>query len=277
MRLVRNKRPRRIIGAGRPLPSIACRGSSRLRDSLATNRSITATLNPARAFRAPPDAAAVVVDQYRASSVMVAALEAGAASLRPCLEPDDARALAARLGPASLLGGERGCVRIPGFDLGNSPAEYTPERVGGRDIVFTTTNGTRALDAAAGAREILVACLANRAAVARALSRTQRIALRAAGTEGEPSLEDTLAVGAVIDALAGVDGAELDDGAAIALAAWRSLPDHGPATIRAAMAPGRGARNLAGRFDADLDWCSRLDTHAVVPALDPSDGALRPR
>src|SRR3954451_18736813 len=81
----------------------------------------------------------LVVDLLRASTTIVHALAAGAASVVPCAEINEAKSTAAAI-PGALLGGERAGVRIEGFDLGNSPAEYTPDRVRGRTIVFTTTN-----------------------------------------------------------------------------------------------------------------------------------------
>src|SRR5690348_6982546 len=93
---------------------------------------------------------AVVVDVLRATTVMVHALAAGCDAVLPCLEVDDARRVAEALPPGqAVLAGERHGVAIPGFDLGNSPEEFTPERCRGRTVVMTTTNGTRALLAAA--------------------------------------------------------------------------------------------------------------------------------
>src|SRR5690242_5734390 len=89
---------------------------------------------------------AVVIDVLRATSTIVQALAAGATSVVPCGEIDEARAIAAKAAPGSvLLGGERKGVTIPGFDLGNSPGDYTSDVVTGKKLIFTTTNGTRAL------------------------------------------------------------------------------------------------------------------------------------
>ena len=95
-------------------------------------------------------ATVIVIDVLRATTTITAALAAGAERVIPCGELDDARRVREELAggrpPVSaLLGGERGGLPIAGFDLGNSPAEYTPERVAGRTIAFTTTNGTQAM------------------------------------------------------------------------------------------------------------------------------------
>src|SRR5262245_9024917 len=92
------------------------------------------------------DGVAVVIDVLRASTTIVQALAAGALAVIPCSEVDEAERLAARFRPGTaLLGGERKGVRIAGFDLGNSPGEYTPAVLRGKTLIFTTTNGTRAL------------------------------------------------------------------------------------------------------------------------------------
>ncbi len=140
---------------------------------------------------------AVVIDVLRASTTMSQALFAEANAVIPCGEVAEAQERAANLpGGSFLLGGERGGVKIPGFDLGNSPAEYTPERVAGRTIVFSTTNGTRALKRCEQADQILIGCFANLDAVAKAVGKTGLPAhLVCAGTDGVLSAEDVLCAG----------------------------------------------------------------------------------
>src|SRR5437868_6038312 len=103
------------------------------------------------------DATAVVIDLLRASTTICYALAAGAREVIPCLEVDDARRTAADLAASPpVLGGERKGIRIEGFDLGNSPDEYRPDTVGGRTVVFTTTNGTAAMQRCRPARRVLI-------------------------------------------------------------------------------------------------------------------------
>ena len=92
------------------------------------------------------DQAAVVIDVLRATTTVAAALASGARAIFPCQELAEARTLAAAGSPPRLIGGERGGQRVPGFDFGNSPAEYHPAAVRDREIVLTTTNGTRAME-----------------------------------------------------------------------------------------------------------------------------------
>ena len=121
----------------------------------------------------------VVFNVLRATSTFVTALHHGAKAIVPVSEISEALALR-RKQPDVLLGGERDSVRIGAaqgsgidFDLGNSPREYAPEKVGGKTIVSTTTNGTRALRACAGAQTVLAASFLNLTATARFLERLQ--------------------------------------------------------------------------------------------------------
>jgi len=173
-------------------------------------------------------------------------------------------------------------VRIAGFDLGNSPAEYTADRVAGRIVVITTTNGTAALEASRAARVLLVGAIVNRSAVASAIRRLGRdrtaVHLVCAGTDGVVSAEDLLGAGAILDA-AGVEdrGDELDPAARAALAWYRDLAarDDVPAALVEAFARSPGGANLlALGLGADLSRCAAVDALAVVPRLDPASGAL---
>src|SRR5437588_11301059 len=95
---------------------------------------------------------AVVVDVLRATTTIVHAMAASCTCVRPCAEVEEARELAGQMRAGRVvLGGERGGVPLPGFDVGNSPREYTSKLCRGRTVVLTTTNGTRALLRAAEA------------------------------------------------------------------------------------------------------------------------------
>jgi 2-phosphosulfolactate phosphatase len=148
---------------------------------------------------------AVVFDVLRATSTMMTALANGAGRIFPAREIADALRLRAEH-PAALLAGERDGVRILSaqtggvdFDLGNSPREFTRERVAGRDIIMTTTNGTRALQACLGARRILVGAFLNLGALARWINSQPppNLILVGAGTFENAAYEDTLAAGAL--------------------------------------------------------------------------------
>ena len=161
---------------------------------------------PALAQRDLRATACVVFDVLRATSTFVTALQNGAKEIIPVSEIAEAveiKKAESRKQKAEsiLLGGERNGVRISAdgidFDLGNSPREYTPEKVRGKTIVSTTTNGTRALRACVGAKTILAASFLNLTATAEFLRREncEDILLVCAGTGENEALEDVLAAG----------------------------------------------------------------------------------
>ena len=142
----------------------------------------------------------VVIDVLRASTTIAYALEAGAKEIIPCLEVDQARAAAEPLsGDRVILGGERGGLPIEGFDLGNSPGEYTESRVRGKAVVFTTTNGTRAMDHARLADRVLIGAFVNATAVFRELTGQAQIHLLCAGTNGQIGQDDVLLAGMLVE------------------------------------------------------------------------------
>ncbi|MGD0208887.1 MAG: 2-phosphosulfolactate phosphatase [Verrucomicrobiota bacterium] len=156
------------------------------------------------------DATCVVFDVLRATSTFVTALHHGAKAIVPVSEIAEALALRQKQ-PDVLLGGERDGVRIRAtqtggidFDLGNSPREYTPEKVRGKMIVSTTTNGTRALRACTGAQTVLAASFLNLTATAQFIRQLQpaQIVLVCAGTRENIATEDVLAAGALCELLA---------------------------------------------------------------------------
>src|SRR5262249_27575662 len=140
---------------------------------------------------------ALVVDVFRATSMVVAAFGAGCARVIPVASEAAARERAAALAPEPvLLAGERGGDPIDGFDLGNSPLECTPERVGGRTLVLTTTNGTRAMLKAGEATVAALAALTNVAAAAQgAGNHPPDGPLLGAGEQGRLSPDDTQCAG----------------------------------------------------------------------------------
>lgn len=225
---------------------------------------------------------AVVIDVLRASTTMITALAHGAGRVVPVADVDEARRAAAGLGSAAVLGGERGGVRVAGFDLGNSPLEYTVERVRGRTVVITTTNGTAALHACQGAREIVVGAIVNRMAVAEAVRRfaseTTPVHLVCAGTDGALSAEDVLAAGAILDAASTTGATDvLDDAAREAVAFFRRVAAGGdvPAALVREFHRSPGGANLVDLgMEADLPVAAAIDSFAVVPRLDLASGSL---
>ena len=160
--------------------------------------------------------AALVVDVLRATSMVVAACEAGCVRVIPVADAGLARERARALAPEPvLLAGERGGERIDGFDLDNSPLDCSPARVGGRSIVLTTTNGTAAMLKASQAGAAAIAALTNVGAAVRwAVSQDRDVTVLCAGEQGAFSLEDAVCAGLLAEGLArAAAGAKLSDAA----------------------------------------------------------------
>jgi 2-phosphosulfolactate phosphatase len=211
---------------------------------------------------------AVVIDVLRATTTVVHALAAGCLAVRPCLTVDEARALADSL-PAGkvLLAGERDGVPLAGFDLGNSPREFTPARCGGTTLVLTTSNGTRALLHAGRAERVLVAAFANYSAVCEQLRREARpVHVLCAGDTGGVALEDTLLAGALVEFFVAREDILLDDGARLA---WDCFENHGQHLEEAISLGAGGARLLSLGYDDDVRAAARVDVFHLVPELRP--------
>ncbi len=216
-----------------------------------------------------PDAAgltgqtAAVIDVLRATSSIVTALAAGCRRFLPVETLEEAATRKAEL-PDALLAGERQALPIPGFDLGNSPFEYTAAKVAGKTIIMTTTNGTVALRAARPAAAVYVAAYVNASAVAERLAADGRDAvLLCAGTRGRFSLEDMLCAGLIADRLAAT--AELSDTAMAAAAAYRGFKADAAAHVARSS---HGSYLLTCGFAADIEYCLTADRFAVVPVYD---------
>lgn len=210
----------------------------------------------------------VVIDVLRASSTIVHAYENGVERIIPVAEVEDATRLIPTLDrKKTLLGGERDGNRIDGFDLGNSPFEYTSKLVKGRTIIFCTSNGTRAIARSAAANDIAIACFLNLSAVVdRLLSeKPRKVAVLCSGNAGQLSLEDFVCGGMIVDRFAGTfrGRLNLNDGAVAARALARTMVDAGD-VVRSST-HGRRLADLG--FADDLDFCSHIDRYGSVPLV----------
>jgi len=216
--------------------------------------------------------AVVVIDLLRATSTICQALASGAVDVVPFLEIEEARVAAAAeratSGPHSVvLGGERHGKLIAGFDLGNSPSEYTPAAIRGKRLFLSTTNGTRALDHAREAKRVLCGSFLNLSALVASIEDEPRVDILCAGTDGVESREDILAAGALVEKLVSGKHADwrLDARAQAALAEWQARSDNLAAELRESP----GGRNLLEiGMDHDLVDCARIDTLSIAPELD---------
>jgi 2-phosphosulfolactate phosphatase len=241
----------------------------------------------------------VVIDVLRATTTIVHALAAGATQVIPCLEVDEARHIAAEIGAAAVLGGERSGGKIAGFNLGNSPAEYTPQSVGGKTLVFTTTNGTRALTRCKTATRVLIGAFVNFSAVCGEIADVNQLALLCGGTDGEVTREDALLAGAIVCELTASGGRPtaswgrplasggreppenpgyaLNDQAELAADAWRTavrfLTDR---PLGMTLRDSRGGRNLIGiGHENDIELAAQIDRFNIVPELELSSWRIR--
>jgi 2-phosphosulfolactate phosphatase len=224
--------------------------------------------------------AAVVVDVMRATTTVVAACAAGCARVIPVADVDAARERAQQF-PAGevLLAGERGGEAIAGFHLGNSPLEYTRERVSGRTVVLTTTNGTAAMLTASAAAVAAVAALTNVTAVAQWVrAHGRNLAILCSGDNGAFSLEDTVCAGVLVGSVAEESGATLSDGAEAALGIGRYYAGR----LGDLQVASRWARRLATLgHGADVEACLRRDVTRMVPVVErgvivPDSGVVLP-
>ena len=230
-----------------------------------------------------------VIDVLRATTSIVAALAASAKEVLACQEIDEAQRLAGTLPSGTvLLGGERAGGKIPGFDLGNSPAEFSAAAVRGKSLVMTTTNGTRALHRTRGAKRVLVASFLNIVATTGVLAEEDDVVLLCAGTDGEVTREDVLLAGAMA-ALLGAplapavsDAPDLNDQARLALDAWLQVMKYGDGelprlrvALEMVLRDTQGGRNLIGMgLDADLAAAAQIDSAPLVAEFLPATGRI---
>jgi len=201
---------------------------------------------------------AVAIDVLRATTTLTVALRAGAARVREAVTPDEARQMRAAE-PDALLCGEREGLKIPGFDLGNSPSEYEPAVVQGRTLLFASTNGSLALRAAQGAGRRVLAAFVNLSAVVDRIAGDSRIVIVCAGKLGGFAIEDAACAGLLCRRL-GERGARLE-GAAARLVL--ELAPEGSAETRALVegaAHARYLRSVSPAFARDVARCAELDT-----------------
>jgi 2-phosphosulfolactate phosphatase len=196
---------------------------------------------------------AIVVDVMRATSTITQALSSGYPRVLVAGGVDDARALRGELGEG-LLGGERQAVKIPGFDVGASPREFLEPRA--ETLILTTTNGTRAILAAAAAcEEVILGSLLNLdAVVTAARDRDVDVEVLCAGFQGAFAIDDAYCAGRIVQAL---DAADRSDAAIAASLLAASFPS---------AAEGLDARTYGPPgLEEDIAWCARENILEVVP------------
>ncbi len=209
----------------------------------------------------------VIIDALRCSSTIVTALANGAKAIIPVRTLDEARRFHAE-NPNYILAGERGGLKPRGFELGNSPLEYTPEKVSGKIIILTTTSGTSALTYSRGAKWIFVGSFLNAKAVAEksisiANAEDIGISIVQAGTKGRFSLEDFLCTGAIVNELSKSESeVELSDAAQASLLAFKDAEDDLLANI---MKSNHSKKLIELGFTKDIEFSCRKNLFSIVP------------
>ncbi len=227
---------------------------------------------------------AIVIDTLRFTSTATVALNRGARLVHVVSDIEQARDLASHDRDLRKLCGERHCVRIPGFDFGNSPEEYTAQNVVDKELIFSTTNGTFAVEAAMAASDVWLGSLLNRRSLCERILQwcmsksdaTSQVWCICAGTDGEVANEDVLTAGAIVDCLMSTAVANelardctlvrANDSAGLARSLWQAVADR-PNQLGEQLKLAAGGRNLieAG-FEKDLVSVAQLDSLTTVPA-----------
>jgi 2-phosphosulfolactate phosphatase len=218
--------------------------------------------------------AVVVLDVLRATSVMVHAIAQGAKEIIPVETVEEAFQMATTFPPKStLLGGEKESKAIEGFDLGNSPREYMAEKVRGKRLIMTTTNGTRAFHSVSSGKEVLVGSFLNLSAVVqRCLDTNKDLLIYPSGDEGDFSLEDAVCGGMLIERLikTGRKPVILTDASHVA----RILYQRFETNLLEAFYLSRHGKELVDRgYEDDFPFCAQIDVTKIVPIF--KEGMIR--
>ncbi len=207
---------------------------------------------------------AVMIDALRASATIITAISNGCDRIVPTSEANEAAAIKKISEGNVLLCGEIDAQKVGGFDLGNSPLEYTPDIVADRVLIYSTSNGSIAVKGLADAETIIIATFINATAAAqRAFDLQRDIVLVCAGTKGKFSTDDVVAMGCIIDRLIMLDETlETDDLGKVALKIYQDSRND----ILGALSGSSDYEYLKQLklFD-DLEYCTREDMFDVVP------------
>jgi 2-phosphosulfolactate phosphatase len=212
--------------------------------------------------------AVAVIDVLRASTSIAVALDNGARAIVPFDKSEDVVSRAKAFEKSDVrLAGERKSLPIPGFDLGNSPLQFTPEAIEGKTILMATTNGTGAVTATQGAGDVIIASYVNFStslSFLRAALRTGTdVTLICAGQDRQFALEDAGCAGRYASHIAKrLSAVTFNDGAQAAMLIYKK---YGENILRLLEASAHGRALKEAGFGDDLPVCAGIDTHAVLP------------
>ncbi len=208
----------------------------------------------------------IIIDVLRATSTICTALRNGAREVIPTPDIENATKISSNLsGDSRLLGGERQGKKIDGFDLGNSPAEYTPEKVKNKSIIFTTTNGAGAIHKCRYAATALVASFVNVSAIVNTIVEIGGTwTILCSGRQGAFSIEDATCAGMIIAKVQEVTHVDTEDAGLTALILYKNSKRNILGMMKKSM---HGRYLISIGFEDDLKLCSEVDSVPVVPLV----------
>ncbi len=215
---------------------------------------------------------AIIIDVLRASSSIATAINNGARKIIPVVDMSDAMKIANTMDQKDyLLCGEKNGTKIEGYHLGNSPAEYAPEVIQDKTLIFNTTNGTKAIKKAALANQIYVGTFLNQQSILNAIHQhDDEVVLICSGWQGRLSIEDTLFAGSLLHALSGGNLPNTaKDGAKVAFGLFEKFGDD----LEGAISKSDHAKRLAELVpNDDISYCCKVNEFDVLPGM--RDGIL---
>ena len=218
------------------------------------------------------NAVVVVIDVLRATTSILEALQNGAYRIVPVSDPEQAMKLRAKYAPEPvLISGERGGLKIDGFDLGNSPVEFTEDVVSGKNVMICSTNGTKAILYASASKTVYLACFRNLQAIVDKLrSTTNDIYIVCSGKLDEFCMEDMACAGAIVEMLSASNrDYQLSDSAKTARILYLNYKND---LLRLMQESEHGQYLSTLGMASDLDYCAQMNVSPLVPQL--VDGIL---
>jgi 2-phosphosulfolactate phosphatase len=205
---------------------------------------------------------AVVIDVLRATSVIITALQNGAKAIVPVVSVEKAVELYKASGHTAVMGGEKDSIIIDGFQLGNSPLQYTSETISSKEVILKTTNGTEAINASSGANKLVAAAFLNLQAVVDFLTHEKHdVVVVCSGTNGKFSMDDGLCAGMIIKRLMEKVTAECCD---LGLSMQQLAKQKGDLSQKLAHCFHLNYL-LALGYEKDVDYCLQTDIIHLVP------------
>jgi 2-phosphosulfolactate phosphatase len=218
-----------------------------------------------------PGVIVVAVDVLRVSTTIATAVENGASSIYPTFTVQEAfdrrKELIENGIPPNdiLLGGERESLLIPGFDMGNSPLEYSKDKINGKILILSSTNGTKAIKRSGNAFRIITGCIRNAGAVAEYLTSADRdVVFYLSGRIGEFSLEDAVGAGVIIGKIQAPETAVYSDSALVCMDSAEKYSSDLVGMFKKTF-HGKYLESLG--LGRDLEFCAEMDRSSVVPVV----------